>query len=213
MVYRWRARGERRRRRRIPKWKSCTLHTIHNILRQNRIVWTNVECECCTDFPGNSICHRCFFGFIRFYLFCQSSLACSLLMRATFFFICSFGCCMNASKKFKLFATFVVTVAWENGFLMFIYARYRNIISFLCVCHSLSFLLFFWYCMRHVSMLIAFGEFQFCKCIVYVPYSHDTRKCVRPVQSQIECCMWGWLYCLLPHRDLAHLISLELVLK
>lgn len=68
-------------------------------------------------------------------------------------------------------------------------------------------------CSWAVWMLDAFGEFQFCKCIVYVPYSHDTRKCVRPVQSRIECCTWGWLCCLPPHTGLAHLISLERALK
>lgn len=61
----------------------------------------------------------------------------SLLMRVQHFLFVRSVCCMNALKKFKLFATFVVTVAWENGFLMFIYARYRNIISFLCVTPSL----------------------------------------------------------------------------
>lgn len=140
----------------------------------------------------------------------------SLLMRVQHFLFVRSVCCMNALKKFKLFATFVVTVAWENGFLMFIYARYRNIISFLCVTPSLllprHFLSFSRY-LRIVCTMFLLGEFQFRKCLVYVPYSHDTRKCVRPVQSQIECCMWGWLCCLPPHRDLAHLISLELVLQ
>lgn len=130
-------------------------------------LWTNKQ-MCCTDFLGNSICHRCFFGSIRFYLCCQSSLVCLLLMRAIFF-IWLVGWLLHECLEEIQIIYHICCRSCVRKWLFDVYLCSLPEYNIIFVCHSpplpnsFSNSLFSFGIECDVSILHVFVNFQFCK--------------------------------------------------